>query len=554
MADRILWFCTHSMPGNTGIQLCAAHILAHKFGHNSIKILKDINEVDVENTQRFHEDMWVAFYPFLNEPITPIYERFFKGDMYLQGYFQYSESLVQSRPYLLSRLATDTTPISMNGTTMREFLEAPTPIAIDPEDIVLHVRLADFIGGNLVIDPAPQIAILRQARYNRLIIVCTKPKTDAETNYLKLFEEFHPVLQHGTELEDFAVLRSAKRILVTNSTFSWFAAFLGEATERWIPEPTFNQLGKISDTDHLYAAAMNYPLRNLDIPVEPFLPVSGEFLQSMCDYSILDREKKAEYHRWIDVACPVERQLYIEEEWAPEVFQAKTLFIYPKEDSCCAKHVFKHTWPNLRLIMFHNSDYSLDAKTVIPFLDANPNVWCWAQNLTCRHPRIRVVPIGEENRMWRNDGSATDEPMNTVSRNPERNVDIFVSHWGKTSPIRSVWYNQIQRISSERVRVCPKMPKEIYLEIIKTVRAMVCPPGNGVDTHRHWDALTAGTWAIVEDNAHTQLLLRDYPSLHLIPVADAENVHLTPIPDTIAPFHPLLLRQFWRTLFDSYLL
>lgn len=539
------------MPGNTGIQLSAAHILAHTFGHNSVKIMKDINEVDVENTQGIDEDMWGAFHPFLNKHILPAYGRFFKGHMCLVGYFQCSEPLVKFRPYLLSCLATDTTPISTNGTTMREFLEAPSPIAIDPEDVILHVRISEY---PYVIDPAPQIAILRQARYNRLIIVCTKPKTDAETNYLKLFEEFHPVLQHGTELEDFAVLRSAKRIIVTNSTFSWFAAFLGEATERWIPEPTFNNLGKISETDYLYTAASDYPLGKLDIPVEPFLPVTGEFLQSMCDYSILDREKKEELHKWIDVVCPVERQLYIEEEWAPEVFQAKTLFIYPKGDSCCAKRVFKHTWPNLRLIMFHNSDYSLDASSVIPFLDANPNVWCWAENVTCRHPRIKVVPIGEENRMWRNNGSPTDEPMNTVSRNLERSVNIFVPHWRNTSPIRTVWYNQIKGNSSERVRVFPKMPKEIYLKIIKTVRAMVCPPGNGVDTHRHWDALAAGTWAIVEDNAHTQILLRDYPSLHLIPVPDAEKIHLMPIPDTIAPFHPLLLRQFWRTLFDSYLL
>ena len=553
MEERTVWFYTHSMPGNTGIQLSVAHLLAEKFGCNTVRV-HDASKIGARSVNMVYETSWEALHPFLSYELSDTHKRFLEGDIGLLGYFQHSEPLVQCRRRILERLATDTTPISKHGTTMREFIETAPPIVPAPNDIVMHVRLGDFAGAGLVIDPVPQLAILRRTRHSRLIIVCAKPTSDAEKNYLKLFEAFHPIYQHGTELEDFAVLRSAKRILVTNSTFSWFAAYLGDAAERWIPEPTYNDLGQISASDHMYKAGNAYPIEKLAIPDEPFLPVTGEFLQSMCDYSILDSAKKMEFHKWIDVACPPERQMFIEEEWPAEVFQARSLFIYPTDDSRCSKHVFRRTWPNLRLILFHNSDYSIDYQSLIPFLDANPDVWCWAQNVTRWHPRIRPVPIGEENRVWRNDGSLDHEPMNTVSRSEQRNLDILVPYWSETCPTREIWSRQIENVFSTRVYVSAKITKNAYLTNITFARAVVCPPGNGFDTHRHWEALAAGAWAIVEDNAHTQALLREYPSLHLIPVLDAEHIHLTEIPEGLPPFHPLLLREFWRVLFQSHII
>jgi hypothetical protein len=61
-----------------------------------------------------------------------------------------------------------------------------------------------------------------------------------------------------------------------------------------------------------------------------------------------------------------------------------------------------------------------------------------------------------------------------------------------------------------------------------------------------------GAWAIVKDSQHTQLLLEAYPSLHLLSVYDMNDLEDLIIPDEIPPFHPLLLRPFWRILFDSY--
>jgi len=526
------------MTGNTGIQLAVAYILDYYYGPRVIELhdCKTVNYASFDET-------WSLLYDFLGRDLPPRFSNIMISDLHIGGYFQDSVPLVTHREMILERFRQDTRVISQGGYTLKEF--ATAEYVLDPDDLVIHIRMGDFTE-SLLVDPAPQLAIIRKEIRSRLIIVCAKPKTEAEENYLKFFEEFHPILQHGTELEDFAVLRAASRIIVTNSTFSWLAAFMGNARQRWIA--ISGELGKISDSDIMYEVTTGYRIEDLAMPVEPFLPVTGEFLQSLCDYTILDAYIKQQFQIHIDTAHPPERQYFIEDAWPASVFEATSLFIFPSLHGTIAERVFKHTWPNLRLIVFHNSDYGVDYRKVVPFLEANPKVWCWAQNAIDWHPRIRVVPIGEENRVWRG-GYAAWEPTVTASRAIERDIGILVPYWGNTSPIRPIWLEQ----AKARTDLCimPRLEKDKYLEYVSQSRALVCPPGNGIDTHRHWDALRHGAWAIVEDNDHTQALLKIYPSLHLIPVDDMRSPIV--VPDGLPPFHPLMLRPFWITLFKSYL-
>ncbi len=562
--NRTIIISTHYMPGNTGIQLAVAHIIAKAFDYSEIETFGSYdpegNMKNYENSSIYYliENKWDLVHSFVGgESLHPHLEEMMRSHIYMTGYFQNGEPLILWRSSILEWFKTCDMKISMYGTRMRDFMTAEPPIKPGTDDIVLHVRLGDFVNNEMVIDPAPQIAILRKAlntSSQRLIIVCAKPKRDVEENYLKLFEEFHPIMHHGTELEDFAVLRSANRIMVTNSTFSWLAAYMGSAKERWIPEPTYNTLEKIHSTDILYTAENHYPMQGLQVPSEPFLPVTGEFLQGLCEYTVLDHAKKGDLERIIDYVTAVERQIFIEAPWPKEVLLAKSIFVYPSKERTIERHVFKATWPNLRLIVFHNSDYGVDYEGLIPFLEAHPNVWCWAQNATMWYPRIRCVPICEENRMWRG-GNAEYEPTVTVSRSVERDIEIFMPYVSNTNPIRTLWREQADAIKMRepRLQVVGKLQKQAYLATVESARAMICPPGNGVDTHRHWDALIKGAWAIVHNNEHTRLLMRTYPSLHLLPIEDMDDISDLEIPQELPPFHPLLLRQFWETLLRSHI-
>jgi len=560
---RTLYMMTHLMPGNTGIQLCVAYSLYKTFNFDTLSLL-DVNNHTIESDTYavLNDDSWEAFGSYIGIESFPHFQKFKRLNTVMSGYFQISEHLLPLREAFRSAILPDPVlhcPISSSGITLYDFYTAPAAFELLPTDIVMHIRLGDFREANLVIDPAPQLRILREIRrkepHTRIILVCRAPATDAERSYVRLFEEFHPTIQSGTELEDFATLRSAKRILLTNSTFSWFAAFLGDATERWIAEPLMNALGKISDTDILYSAQHGYNMTQLDIPTEPFLPVTGEFLQSLCEYTILNAEKKEEMHRWIDIAAPVERQLFTETEWPASVIATtRSLFIYPIS-SLLETVIQRGPWPALRLIVFHNGDDPVDYMQLLPFLEANPTVYAWIQNNVVSHPRIRSLPIAEQNRMWRGGDTVFDPPV-SICRKECREYGILYPWCSATHASRITWFNEARGLRSLRRDMqlfTAPLPKEDYMDAMEDAHTVVCPRGNGLDTHRHWEALYKGAWAIVPANAHTACLLREYPSLPLMPIESPKDLPTLKLPSVSpSPFHPMLLRPFWQSLFQSY--
>ena len=545
---RTLHLFSHWQTGNSVIQLAVAAICMEEFGFEQIMPCDNHN-------------IPAGFFPIINDKIwdikcemigvhgDPRMQGFYKDDAVIQGYFQNSQPLVEFREKIGAAFKDPRLhfPITRSGATIKELMETPSPIELRLTDVIMHVRLGDYRDANWVIDPAPQLAILRKIRRlepaTRIIIVCQAPKTDAERNYLKLFEEFHPLIQSGTELEDFSVLRSANRILVTNSTFSWAAAWLGSAIERWIPEPTFCDLGAISPSDTMYRATHGYDLSGFDI-IDELLPVTGEFLQGLCEYTILDAKKEAEIGHWITA-----RKLFIEDEWSS--IQPRSLFIYP-EDGLLDAVVARGLRP--RLIVIHNGDTQANYSVLIPFLEANPQMYAWVQNNTVRHPRIRSIPICEQNRMWRG-GRLDWEPTVTVNRTEERSCDFLYTWCSATHTDRLVWMAEAKalRVAMPNLELYPaRIPREDYSEAMISAKAVVCPRGNGLDTHRAWETLYKGAWAIVPDNQHTARLLEEYPSLPLIPLSSPAALPTVPVPEVPSPFHPILLRQFWKTLFASH--
>jgi hypothetical protein len=286
-----------------------------------------------------------------------------------------------------------------------------------------------------------------------------------------------------------------------------------------------------------------YDLSGLDIPTE-LLPVTGEFLQSLCDYTVLDAKKEAEIGHWITA-----RKLFIEDDWLD--LSPKTLFIYPEPGLLEA--VVARCKP--RLIIVHNGDNQVNYTVLLPFLETHPRTYAWIQNNTVSHQQIRSLPIAEQNRMWRG-GNINWEPTVTTYRSADRPCDFLYTWCSETHPDRAAWMTEAKRlrVAMPNLELFPaKQPKEDYLEAMVSAKAVICPRGNGLDTHRVWETLYKGAWAIVPDNQHTHCLLEEYPSLPLIPLSSPAALPVIQLPREFpSPFHPILLRPYWTTLFDSY--
>jgi hypothetical protein len=114
------------------------------------------------------------------------------------------------------------------------------------EDLVIHIRIDDFIlPGNYksseCIHPNSYTKILDelQGTYKLLYIVTEKPKAKWEFEYLSYFDKYNPIIISESIADDFNFIRNFNKIISSNSTFSYWAAFFSDAEEIY----SFNQMG-----------------------------------------------------------------------------------------------------------------------------------------------------------------------------------------------------------------------------------------------------------------------------------------------------------------------
>lgn len=278
---------------------------------------------------------------------------------------------------------------------------------------------------------------------------------------------------------------------------------------------------------------------------ERLRPVTPEFLRDLCEWAVATKARVTEEGHWMRR----HRLLLAEEaEWPADVVAARSLHVTPTKEAW--ERVEAAEWPALRLVIIHGGDTTMLPHMVEQFLQRWPQVTLWAQNLL-EEPsaslagRLRVLPLFEADRRWRG-GSDTIE----TRLEGQREVGIFFPFCSPTNPVRRVWLDQVRVFRTEREDLCViphPIPKEEYEAALADARAVVCPPGNGIDTHRCWETLYKGGWAIVQDNVHTRLLLAAWPDLPLLVVRDAtELVGLVLPASQPTELHPTLRREWWE--------
>jgi len=109
-------------------------------------------------------------------------------------------------------------------------------------DIVVHIRLEDFIENNNVIHPESLKNILDKINNNICFVVNT-PKQEIETLYINYFKNLYSItLESNDIITDFQIMKNAKTLICSCSTISWLAAFLSETVETvYFPNNNNNQ-------------------------------------------------------------------------------------------------------------------------------------------------------------------------------------------------------------------------------------------------------------------------------------------------------------------------
>lgn len=106
------------------------------------------------------------------------------------------------------------------------------------DEIAMHVRREDYLHHQIAIDASWYEWILKGQKFRKLTII----GKDIEPQWLEPFRKWVPEVIQGPARECFHLLRSFERVILSNSTFAWWAAFLGIPSQvytfsRWIRNP-----------------------------------------------------------------------------------------------------------------------------------------------------------------------------------------------------------------------------------------------------------------------------------------------------------------------------
>jgi hypothetical protein len=169
------------------------------------------------------------------------------------------------------------------------------------------------------------------------------------------------------------------------------------------------------------------------------------------------------------------------------------------------------------ILITHNGDTNINY--VPPY-----NIIKWyTTNVNVIHPRIESIPIGLENDLWFPEVRKKEKMIAKLSEPRNYRNLVYMNHSIATNPtVRDRLYQLYEGeswVTSEKGSNRPNL-FDSYLDNIYNHKFMICPEGNGIDTHRIWETLYMGSIPIEKRNLNN----RFYSDLPICFVENWEDI------------------------------
>jgi hypothetical protein len=176
-------------------------------------------------------------------------------------------------------------------------------------------------------------------------------------------------------------------------------------------------------------------------------------------------------------------------------------------------------------LITHNSDWPVGSRHR-RHLRRRGLLW-YATNVDLDHPRLHPIPLGIANPHWPH--GDTTAFRRVLVRPPAKRQLFDVSF--------SLETNAVERrrcLEETGLEPMPPLPFAAYLERLASSWFCISPAGHGVDCHRTWEALYAGTIPVVLRSRVTDA----HPDLPMIVLGSWSEFRRV-------PFSPSLYREIW---------
>jgi hypothetical protein len=146
----------------------------------------------------------------------------------------------------------------------------------------------------------------------------------------------------------------------------------------------------------------------------------------------------------------------------------------------------------------------------------------YSQNVNIEHERIESIPIGLENSRWFPELRKRDKMLQKLSERKQYRNLVYMNFNIKTNPSkRTILYNLLKNKTwITAVQGVNGMKFDSYIDNIYSHKFVICPEGNGMDTHRTWESLYMGAIPVEKRNLNN----RFYTDLPILFVDDWEEI------------------------------
>jgi len=227
------------------------------------------------------------------------------------------------------------------------------------------------------------------------------------------------------------------------------------------------------------------------LPLDPDEIITGERVMTLCDVIVTSSAKLA-YHKILTPGMPsfVNLNDYhlagttkIKQELFDILDDHRIIFVYGDLFRFFVNHVAPYLESD-HVIVVHNSDENIDASYDVIF--RNPRIRAvFAQNLLSLHPQMEGIPIGLANPMFpHGDIKAFYEACRHMQKRPA----IFCEGISPTHPSRESLLDTLKQLGYVNGMQERKSFPE-YIKQLVNCTHVLCPRGNGVDTHRLWETI-----------------------------------------------------------------